>query len=84
MRTIVAIALVLLLGVGVTAALAEDITGKVQTVDQAERAFTLDDGSKLWVAEGVPMDAVKEGATVKASYEERDGKKVVIILEVSQ
>ena len=84
MRTIVAIALVLLLGVGVTAALAEDITGKVQTVDQAERAFTLDDGSKLWVAEGVSMDALKEGASVKASYEERDGKKVATSVEVSE
>ena len=84
MRTVLGITLALLLGLGVAGAWAENISGKIQSVDPGERAFVLDDGSKLWVAEGVPMDAVKEGATVKASYEERDGKKVVIILEVSQ
>ena len=30
------------------------------------------------------MENVKEGAAVKASYEERDGKKVATSLEVSQ
>ena len=83
MRIVLGIALALLLGLGVTAAWAEDISGKIQSVDQNERAFVLDDGSKIWVAEGVSMDALKEGASVKASYEERDGKKVATSLEVS-
>jgi uncharacterized protein DUF1344 len=84
MRTVLGITLALLLGLGVTAAWAEDISGKIQSVDQSERTFVLDDGSKIWVAEGVSMDAVKEGASVKASYEERDGKKVATSLEVSE
>jgi len=84
MRTILGITLALLLGLGVTATWAEDVSGKIQSVDQNERAFTLDDGSKIWVAEGVSMDALKEGASVKASYEERDGKKVATSLEVSE
>jgi len=83
MRTVLGIALALLLGLGATGAWAEDISGKVQSVDPSERMFVLDDGSKIWVAEGVSMDAVKEGSTVKASYEERDGKKVATSLEVS-
>jgi len=84
MRTILGITLALLLGLGVTATWAEDVSGKIQSVDQNERVFTLDDGSKIWVAEGVSMDALKEGASVKASYEERDGKKVATSLEVSE
>ena len=84
MRTVLGVALALLLGLGVTAAWAEDISGKIQSVDPSERTFVLDDGSKIWVAEGISMDALKEGASVKASYEERDGKKVATSLEVSE
>ncbi len=83
MRTVLGITLALLLGLGVAGAWAENISGKIQSVDPGERAFVLDDGSKLWVAEGVSMDALKEGASVKASYEERDGKKVATSVEVS-
>ena len=84
MRTVLGITLALLLGLGVTGAWAENISGKIQSVDPGERAFVLDDGSKLWVAEGISMDALKEGASVKASYEERDGKKVATSVEVSE
>jgi Cu/Ag efflux protein CusF len=44
----------------------------------------LEDGTQLWLAESVSTDALKEGATVKASYEEKDGKKVVTEIQVSQ
>jgi hypothetical protein len=84
MRTVLAVTLAVLLGMGATLAWAEDITGKVQSVDPGERAFVLDDGSKIWVAEGLSMEAIKEGASVKASYEERDGKKVATSVEVSE
>ena len=83
MRAVLGITLALLLGLGITGAWAEDISGKVQSVDPGERAFVLDDGSKIWVAEGVSMDAVKEGASVKASYEERDGKKIATSVEAA-
>ena len=84
MRKVLGVTLALLLGLGVTAGWADDISGKVKSVDQFERTFVLDDGSKIWVAEGVSMEALKEGAEVKASYEERDGKKVATSLEVSE
>ena len=62
---------------------AAETAGKVQSVNPAERMVTLEDGTQLVLADGVPMDAVKEGDTVKASYEERDGKKLVTEIEVS-
>ena len=61
---------------------AGEVTGKIQAVDSAERVITLEDGTKLWIAEGVSIDNLKEGARVKASYEERDGKNVVTTIEV--
>jgi uncharacterized protein DUF1344 len=82
MRRVLGITLALLLGLGVTA-WAGEISGKIQSIDPAERTIVLDDGSKLLVSEGVPLDGLKEGANVKASYEERDGKMIATSLEVS-
>jgi Cu/Ag efflux protein CusF len=81
MTKIAAIAVALVLGLSM-AAWAGDVTGKVQSVDSSERVIVLEDGTKLWIAEGLPLDDLKEGAKVKASYEERDGKNVVTKIEV--
>jgi hypothetical protein len=53
-------------------------------VDTTERSIVLEDGTQLWLAESVSSDQLKEGATVKASYEEKDGKKMVTAIEISQ
>ena len=82
MRTMVAIILALILGLSVTAAWAGDVAGKIQAVDTSERVIVLQDGTKLWIAEGLPIDSLKEGDSVKASFEERDGKNLVITIEV--
>ena len=84
MRKALVVVLALLFVLSVTGAWAEEVAGKVQKVEPADRMIVLEDGTQLWVAEGVSMDKVKEGATVKASYEEKDGKKVVSTLEVSE
>ncbi|HWC02424.1 MAG TPA: DUF1344 domain-containing protein [Methylomirabilota bacterium] len=63
---------------------AEEVSGKIQKVDTNDRSIVLEDGTQLWLAESVSTDALKEGATVKASYEEKDGKKVVTEIQVSQ
>jgi len=84
MTKVLGIALALLLGLGIAGAWAEEISGKIQSVDPSDRTIVLDDGSKIWVAEGVPMDNLKEGKSVKASYEERDGKKVATNVEVTE
>lgn len=84
MKLLTAIAVALMLTLAAVGAWAEEVQGKIQTVDPSERTIVLEDGTKIWIAEGVSMDNVKEGAAVKASYEERDGKKVATKLEVSQ
>ena len=83
MRTVLGIALAGVLALGTTGAWADDVAGKIQSIDATERAIVLEDGSKIWLAEGVSMEALKEGAVVKASYEERDGKKVATAVEVT-
>jgi uncharacterized protein DUF1344 len=59
-----------------------DIEGKVKSVDPSEKSFTLDDGTKIWVGDSVSLDSLKEGADVKASFEEKDGKNIATSVEV--
>src|SRR5712691_1109373 len=81
MMTIFGCAVMILL-VGALVALAGETAGKIQSVDPADRAVVLDDGTKLWMAEGLPLDDLKQGARIKASYEERDGRNIVTAFEV--
>jgi Cu/Ag efflux protein CusF len=81
MKKVAALALALVLGLSM-AAWAGEVAGKIQAVDSADRVITLEDGTKLWLAEGISLDNLKEGAKVKASYEERDGKNVVTSIDV--
>jgi len=84
MRKGLGIAMALLLVFAVSGAWAEEITGKIMSVDQTERALVLDDGTRLWVAEGLSVEMLREGVSVKASYEERDGKKVVTGFDIAE
>ena len=76
MNKAVGIALALLLDCAVAGAWAEELQGKVRAVDQAARTFELEDGTQIWVAEGLSMATLKEGVSVNAVCEERDGKKI--------
>jgi hypothetical protein len=67
----------------VTAAWADESTGKVQKVDRDQRMIVLEDGTELWVAEGVSLDSVSEGKEVKVMFEEKDGKKVATQVDVT-
>src|SRR3989442_1489530 len=60
MKKIVSFALVIAL-VGTLGAWAGETSGKIQSVGPVDRAGVLDDGTKLWVAEGLPLDALREG-----------------------
>lgn len=82
MRKVLGIAVALLLVLSVAGAWAGEIQGKIQKVEPTDRMFILEDGTQLWVSEGLSLDILKEGVSVKANYEERDGKKVVTGLEV--
>jgi hypothetical protein len=75
----IATALIVLLTIG--GAGAEEIRGKVKSLDIAARAFALEDGTRILVAEGLPMDALKEGRSVKATFETRDGDRVATSIE---
>jgi len=79
---VVAIALSVLACVAPTSA--GERRGTVQAVDTGDRAVVLEDGTKLWLAEGLIVKHLQEGVTVKLSYEERDGKHVVTRVETAQ
>src|SRR5262249_30097954 len=68
MKKVVGLALTLLLALTVASAWAGDAKGKIMTIDVTERVIILDDGSKLWIAEGLPIEELKEGQNVKASF----------------
>ncbi len=84
MRKVLGIALVLMLVSAVGSAWAGEIEGKVQKVEPSDRMFVLEDGTQLWLAEGLSIESLKEGTTVKASYEERDGKNIVTTFDVKE
>jgi len=83
MKKIVGLTLALLFVVAVGGAWAGDIDGKITSVDMTARTIQLDYNTDISVAEGLPMDNLKEGANIKASYEERGGKKVATKIEVA-
>ena len=78
-----AFVLVLAVTALVTAGWADESTGKVQKVDRDQRTIVLEDGTQIWVAEGVSLDAVTEGKEVKVMFEEKDGKKVATQVDVT-
>ncbi|MBI4588663.1 MAG: DUF1344 domain-containing protein [Candidatus Rokubacteria bacterium] len=84
MKKVLGVALAMLLVVSAGGVWAGEVGGKIQKVDPADRIFVLEDGTQLWMAAGLSMDALKEGASVKVTYEERDGKKIVTGFEISQ
>jgi hypothetical protein len=84
MKKVLGAVLALMLGLGVAGAWAEEVAGKIKSVDTVARSIVLEDDSIIWIAEGVVMDNLQEGKSVKASYEERDGKKVATSVEVTE
>ena len=85
-KTLVAVLVgtALLFALSVSSGWAGQIAGKIQTVNHSERHFVLEDGTHVWVAEGFPIETLKERAAVEGAYEERDGKKIATTLKVSE
>ncbi len=74
-------------------AMAAEMEGKIQSIDTSSKEIVLDNGTKLVcddstniMVEGKngKLEDLKEGAKVKASYEEKDGRNVAAMLEVSE
>jgi len=63
---------------------AQQIEGAVKSVDPSGQVLMLEDGTQLMIPPtvGVQREALREGAIVKASFEERGGQKVVTSMEV--
>jgi Cu/Ag efflux protein CusF len=73
----------LLLAASVAFAAGNEVQGKVKSWDSAAGTVTLEDGTTLSVPASIKERAdIKEGAMVKASFEEKDGKKVDSKIEV--
>ena len=79
MKQVLGITLAVLFALPFTAA-AEQVTGKVKSVDRAGQAFVLEDGTRLWVNDAW-LDVLREGEKVQATYATMDGKKVVSEIE---
>jgi Cu/Ag efflux protein CusF len=62
-----------------------EVSGKIKSVDPAGRTVLLEDGTRLVIPESVTVSpaALKAGATVKASVEEKGGQKVVTAIQVN-
>ena len=77
--------LVAVLALGGVASAAE-VSGKVQAVDPAGKSITLDNGTTLMIPASAKVDkkALSPGAEVKASYEEKNGMKMVQSLQVKK
>ncbi len=63
---------------------AKEVAGKVKSLDATGRSLTLEDGTKLTIPHSLKaaLGVLEKGATVKATYTEKGGQKVVTSLEV--
>jgi hypothetical protein len=57
----------------------KEVQGKIKDLDRSKKTVMLEDGTKLTIPEIVKVtpSALKKGAMVIATYEEKDGQKVV-------
>ncbi len=66
------------------ATMANEIEGKIKSMDRSGKNMTLVDGTKLTIPDSLKLErgALKKGAMVKATYEEKGGQKVATWIEV--
>ncbi len=69
----------------VPTAWADNVQGKIKDVDPAGHSMTLEDGTQLTIPPHVTVrrGELKPGASVKASYQEQNGQKVVTAIQVT-
>jgi hypothetical protein len=81
-RSFAVIAVVCTLTIAVGPAVAAELEGKIQSVNASDRTITLDNGTTVWLGDGVSTTGLQEGAEVKVSVDERDGKQVATSVDV--
>jgi hypothetical protein len=57
---------------------------QIRTVESGADAIVLADGTKMWIAEGLPRAWLREGVKITLVYEERDGKQIVTSIEAAE
>ena len=62
----------------------KQVEGNITSLDASGKSITLDDGTQLMIPDSlkVARSSLKEGARVKATYEEQAGQKVATSLKV--
>ena len=66
------------------AAWAEEVQGKIKSFDAAANTVVLEDGTQLMIPATMKVErqALKPGASVKASFQEKGGQKVATSIAV--
>jgi small nuclear ribonucleoprotein (snRNP)-like protein len=84
MTRVLAVLTALLLVTSVGWAAGNEVEGKIKSYDQTSNMLTLEDGTEISVPADVKVerDQLKAGASVKASFEDKDGKKTATSIEV--
>src|SRR3546814_7264775 len=65
-------------------AAAEQVTGRVTTVDEQTGTLVLENGETFTLGEGATMQDIEAGDEVTVSYEERDGDNVVMEIQPAE
>jgi hypothetical protein len=74
-----------LLVASVAVAAGNEVQGKVKAYDHASNMLTLEDGTQISIPASVKVPGdLKAGANVKASFDEKDGKKTATSIEVTK
>ncbi len=79
------LAATLAFGVLLSAGLAEadDVQGRVKSIEMTQKVLTLDDGTRLfWTDDVTIADQLQSGDLVKAKYEVRGGRLVLTAVEI--
>ncbi len=61
---------------------ADDVQGKIKTVDPSGTRVTLEDGTQLTIPGNLDTKALTPGADVRVTYADRGSDKVVTSIEV--
>jgi Cu/Ag efflux protein CusF len=62
-------------------ALANEATGRIQSVDEEQMTLVHDSGETFTFAEGLSIEGLEEGTEVKVAYEEQDGQLKATAIE---
>lgn len=62
-------------------ALANEASGKIESMDEEQMTLILDSGQAFTFAEGLSTEGLEEGTEVKVTYEEQDGQLKATAIE---